>query len=172
MGIAVKRVYEPASPADGMRVLVDRLWPRGLAKSTARIDLWPRDLSPSDKLRKWYGHDPKKWPEFKRRYRAELAGHAEALRELAAQARRRRVTLLFGSKSYLQTLASHLHYRIGLYLIAFYLNPAEVAFYSIAINMTNPILQIPNAVGTVIFPKLAGGSESSTHQRTSITKMS
>ena len=98
MVIKVKRVYEPASTADGLRVLVDRLWPRGLSKSAARIDLWPRDLSPSDALRKWYGHDPQKWPEFKRRYRAELAGQGEALRSLAAQARRRRVTLLFGSK--------------------------------------------------------------------------
>jgi O-antigen/teichoic acid export membrane protein len=80
-----------------------------------------------------------------------------------------RATLLFGTKSYLQTLASHLHYRVGLYLVAYYLNPAEVAFYSIAINVTNPILHIPDAVGTVIFPKLAGSSDASAHHRTSLT---
>lgn len=80
-----------------------------------------------------------------------------------------RSTLTFGLKSYLQTLASHLHYRIGLYLVAYYLNPAEVAFYSIAINVTNPILHIPDAVGTVIFPKLAGSSAADAHQRTSVT---
>jgi O-antigen/teichoic acid export membrane protein len=79
-----------------------------------------------------------------------------------------RSTLVFGTKSYLQTLAAHLHYRIGLYLVAFYLNPTEVAFYSIAINVTNPILHIPDAVGTVIFPKLAGSSEAAAHQRTSL----
>jgi O-antigen/teichoic acid export membrane protein len=80
-----------------------------------------------------------------------------------------RSTLTFGFKSYLQTLAAHLHYRIDLYLIALFLNPAEVAFYSIAINMTNPILQIPDAVGTVIFPKLAGSSDASAHARTAVT---
>ena len=80
-----------------------------------------------------------------------------------------RGTLAFGSKSYLQTLAAHLHYRIDLYLIAYFLNPAEVAFYSIAVNMTNPILQIPDAVGTVIFPKLAGSSEATAHARTAVT---
>ena len=80
-----------------------------------------------------------------------------------------RGTLGFGLKSYLQTLAAHLHYRIDLYLIAFFLSPAEVAFYSIAVNMTNPILQIPDAIGTVIFPKLAGSSDESAHARTAVT---
>ncbi len=70
-----------------------------------------------------------------------------------------RGTLSFGAKSYVQTLAAHLHYRIDLYLIALLLNPEQVAFYSIAVNMTNPILQIPDAIGTVIFPKLAGSSD-------------
>jgi O-antigen/teichoic acid export membrane protein len=78
-------------------------------------------------------------------------------------------TLVFGTKSYLQTLASHLHYRVDLYLIAYFLDPAQVAFYSIAVNVTNPILQIPDAIGTVIFPKLAGSSDASAHNRTSIT---
>ena len=94
----MKRVYEPASPADGMRVLVDRLWPRGLSKAAARIDLWARELSPSDELRRWYRHEAKKWPEFKRRYRAELTARADELENLARQTRRRKVTLLFGSK--------------------------------------------------------------------------
>jgi uncharacterized protein YeaO (DUF488 family) len=98
VSIYVKRVYEPASPTDGLRVLVDRLWPRGLSKATAQIDQWARDLAPSDSLRRWYQHDVAKWPEFKRRYRAELAGQADALRALSQQARRRRVTLLFGSR--------------------------------------------------------------------------
>jgi uncharacterized protein YeaO (DUF488 family) len=97
MGISVKRVYEPYASTDGLRVLVDRLWPRGLAKAAARIDRWERDLSPSDALRKWYRHDAEKWPEFKRRYRAELAGRADALDALSQLARRRKVTLLFGS---------------------------------------------------------------------------
>ncbi len=80
-----------------------------------------------------------------------------------------RGTLSFGAKSYLQTLAAHLHYRIDLYLIALLLNPEQVAFYSIAVNMTNPILQIPDAIGTVIFPKLAGSSDESAHARTAVT---
>jgi O-antigen/teichoic acid export membrane protein len=80
-----------------------------------------------------------------------------------------RGTLSFGAKSYVQTLAAHLHYRIDLYLIALLLNPEQVAFYSIAVNMTNPILQIPDAIGTVIFPKLAGSSDESAHERTAVT---
>ena len=77
--------------------------------------------------------------------------------------------LEFGAKSYIQTLAAHLHYRIDLYLIALLLNPEQVAFYSIAVNMTHPILQIPDAIGTVIFPKLAGSSDAAAHQRTAVT---
>jgi O-antigen/teichoic acid export membrane protein len=80
-----------------------------------------------------------------------------------------RGTLSFGAKSYVQTLAAHLHYRIDLYLIALLLNPEQVAFYSIAVNMTNPILQIPDAIGTVIFPKLAGSSDQAAHERTAVT---
>jgi O-antigen/teichoic acid export membrane protein len=78
-------------------------------------------------------------------------------------------TLSFGAKSYIQTLAAHLHYRIDLYLIALLLSPEQVAFYSIAVNMTHPILQIPDAIGTVIFPKLAGSSDASAHERTAVT---
>jgi uncharacterized protein YeaO (DUF488 family) len=98
MAVAVKRVYDPPSANDGLRVLIDRLWPRGLSKSAARIDIWARELSPSNELRKWYGHEAVKWPEFKRRYRAELNAQADALKALASEGRRRKVTLLFGSK--------------------------------------------------------------------------
>ena len=98
MPIAVRRVYEPPAASDGLRVLIDRLWPRGLSRAAACVDMWAKDLSPSTTLRQWYGHDPQKWPEFKRRYREELVAKADALADLATQARRRKVTLLFGSK--------------------------------------------------------------------------
>ena len=80
--IRVKRVYEPAKGADGFRVLVDRLWPRGLSKAQAHVDLWLRDVAPSDALRKWFAHDPDKWPEFRRRYHTELKEKTDALRSL------------------------------------------------------------------------------------------
>ena len=70
--LKLKRVYEPPEPTDGKRILVDRLWPRGRSKRAAAVDRWLRDLGPSDALRKWFGHDPERWPEFRRRYRAEL----------------------------------------------------------------------------------------------------
>jgi uncharacterized protein YeaO (DUF488 family) len=96
--IRVKRAYEPPARTDGARVLVDRLWPRGLARDRARIDAWIKDVAPSDGLRRWFGHDPGKWPEFRRRYRAELARNP-ALTELKELARSRRtVTLLFAAK--------------------------------------------------------------------------
>jgi len=98
MPIAVKRVYEPPAPNDGVRVLVDRLWPRGLSKSAARIDLWVRELAPSNELRRWYAHDAKKWPEFKRRFSVELKTRADALKALALEARKQKVTLLFASR--------------------------------------------------------------------------
>ncbi len=98
MPIAVKRVYDPPSPTDGLRVLVDRLWPRGVAKTTARIDRWAKELAPSTALRQWYAHDPAKWPEFQRRYAAELATQGAALDELAQAAAAGPVTLLFASK--------------------------------------------------------------------------
>lgn len=95
--IRVKRVYDPPEPDDGLRVLVDRLWPRGLSKESAHIDLWLRDIAPSNELRKWYGHDPAKWDEFRRRYAQELAEHQDAVRELEARLSSP-VTLLFSSK--------------------------------------------------------------------------
>jgi len=97
--IVTKRVYEPYSKRDGYRVLVDRLWPRGLTKAKAHVDLWAREIAPSTELRKWYAHDPDRWAEFQRRYRAELK-HAEAkalLADLRRRARRGRVTLVYSS---------------------------------------------------------------------------
>ena len=97
MTVALKRAYEAASDSDGTRVLVDRLWPRGVTKAKARIDVWLKDVAPSTQLRKWFGHDPGKWTEFQRRYRAELKG-SEALAELRKLARERHVTLVYGAK--------------------------------------------------------------------------
>lgn len=95
--VRLKRAYEPPARADGTRVLVDRLWPRGLSKDKARVDLWLRDVAPSTGLREWFGHDPGKWPEFRRRYRAELAGNT-ALAELRALCRAGTVTLLYAAR--------------------------------------------------------------------------
>ncbi|MDR7514965.1 MAG: DUF488 family protein [Armatimonadota bacterium] len=98
--LRVRRVYEPPEPQDGFRVLVDRLWPRGLSKEAARVDLWARELAPSDRLRRWFGHDPVKWEEFRRRYREELSRSParELVQQLAERARHGTVTLVFGAR--------------------------------------------------------------------------
>ena len=96
--VALKRVYEPTSASDGRRILVDRLWPRGLTKRAADVDEWLKEVAPSTELRKWFGHDPARWPEFKRRYRRELRAHRDAVDRIARLAARRRVTLVFGAK--------------------------------------------------------------------------
>ncbi len=97
--IKLKRVYLPAAKADGCRVLVDRLWPRGLSKRKAAVGHWLRDVAPSTALRKWYGHEPRRWPEFQRRYAKELKGQKDALAELKALLKRHKtVTFLFSSK--------------------------------------------------------------------------
>jgi uncharacterized protein YeaO (DUF488 family) len=96
--IALKRIYEPVAKDDGARILVDRLWPRGLATAKARLDLWLRDIAPSDELRHWFGHDPKRWPEFKRRYRAELKGRSDELKPIRDALGKGKVTLLFAAK--------------------------------------------------------------------------
>ena len=96
--IKIKRIYEPTSKEDGIRILVDRLWPCGITKEKARLDLWLKDVGPSDGLRKWYGHDPEKWPEFRRRYFRELEEKKELLGTIRAEAKKRKVTLLFGAK--------------------------------------------------------------------------
>ena len=94
----VKRVYEPASREDGLRVLVDRVWPRGVSKSKAAIDQWMKDVAPSTALRQWFGHDPERWTEFRRRYRAELARRPELLKELRAIARKSVLTLVYSAR--------------------------------------------------------------------------
>jgi uncharacterized protein YeaO (DUF488 family) len=96
--IRVKRVYEPAAASDGVRVLVDRLWPRGLSKERAAVALWLKDVAPSTELRKWFAHDGAKWREFQARYRRELCGVREALKRLKTLGRRQTVTLLFGAR--------------------------------------------------------------------------
>lgn len=97
--IRIKRAYERPDPSDGIRILVDRLWPRGISKETARIETWRKDLAPTGALRKWFGHDPRKWEEFQARYRNELdaAGKTEALKELAGRAKTETVTLLYAA---------------------------------------------------------------------------
>ena len=94
---SIKRVYETASSDDGLRILVDRLWPRGLSKDRAKIDLWLRDVAPSTELRRWFNHEPEKWDEFRRRYFAELTDNAAA-RSVSEEASRSKVTLLFAAK--------------------------------------------------------------------------
>ncbi len=96
--IRIKRIYDPASPGDGRRILIDRLWPRGLKKEEARFDEWLKDLAPSDELRKWFSHDPAKWNEFQKRYRSELRGKAELLERLRTEARKGTVTLLYSAR--------------------------------------------------------------------------
>lgn len=99
--VQVRRVYEEPEPEDGTRVLVDRIWPRGLTRAKAALNEWCKDVAPSDELRKWYGHDPGRFEEFGRRYRLELQGprQAEALSHLRGLAKDRRLTLLTGTRT-------------------------------------------------------------------------
>jgi uncharacterized protein YeaO (DUF488 family) len=96
--LKIKRVYDPAERGDGERILVDRLWPRGLSKRAAAVDEWMKDLGPSHELRRWFGHDPRRWTEFRRRYVAELRTQREPLMAIARKATRDAVTLLFGAR--------------------------------------------------------------------------
>ena len=98
MAVRIKRAYEPADAADGYRVLIDRIWPRGVSKEAARLDEWPRDLAPSSELRRWFGHEPSKFDAFRRRYRAELVGHPEKLSELRRRGRRGTLTLVYSAR--------------------------------------------------------------------------
>ena len=98
MPIDLKRAYDPPATSDGHRILVDRVWPRGIARDDLQIDAWLKDLAPSTGLRKWFGHDPAKWDEFRRRYTVELEQRSEALGELAEKARAGHVTLIFSAK--------------------------------------------------------------------------
>ena len=94
----LKRVYERPEPSDGRRILVDRLWPRGLTRRKAAVDEWMKEIAPSPELRRWFRHDSAKWAEFSRRYRRELRAQGPALRALAALAARRRVTLVYSAR--------------------------------------------------------------------------
>jgi len=98
MTIDLKRVYDPPATSDGRRILVDRIWPRGITKADLQIDAWLKDLAPSTELRKWFGHDPAKWDEFRKRYAGELEQRSEALEELLEKARAGHVTLVFSAK--------------------------------------------------------------------------
>ncbi len=95
--IQVKRVYDPYSPNDGARYLVERLWPRGIKKESLHVDQWLKDVAPSPELRRWFNHDPGKWAEFKRKYRAELDAHPDVWRPLLAAARCDNVTLFYSA---------------------------------------------------------------------------
>ncbi len=96
--LRIKRVYDPPGKSDGVRILVDRMWPRGLSKERAAVDLWLRDLAPSGELRKWFGHDPERWAQFRQRYRRELGEHEENLKEIRAHTRQGDVTLLYAAR--------------------------------------------------------------------------
>ena len=97
--IRVKRVYTECSNKDGVRILVDRVWPRGFTKARARIDIWRKDLAPSTSLRKWFGHDPARWQDFRKRYRRELteSGALKALKELVQRSGRHPITLIYSA---------------------------------------------------------------------------
>jgi len=96
--IKLKRAYDAAAPGDGTRILVDRLWPRGAKRSALRLDAWLRELAPSDSLRRWFAHDPKKWAAFRRRYAAELDATPAAIAQLRTAARRGTVTFVYGAR--------------------------------------------------------------------------
>ena len=95
--LSLKRAYEPAAPEDGYRILIDRLWPRGVSKEKAALDDWIKEIAPSTHLRKWFGHDPGRWCEFQRRYRAELREHTEQLDRIRDLAKARHVTLVYSA---------------------------------------------------------------------------
>ncbi len=97
--VTLKRIYEKPNKSDGFRVLVDRLWPRGVSKEKAALDLWLKGIAPSDVLRKWFGHDPKKWMAFKTKYRAEIKRNKEAFNELKEIVKKQKnITLLYAAK--------------------------------------------------------------------------
>jgi uncharacterized protein YeaO (DUF488 family) len=97
--VKLKRIYEPADKDDGYRVLVDRLWPRGISKEEAKLDLWLKEIAPSNELRKWFNHDPQKWPEFKNKYRQEIKDNPQPLKQLEKIIKDNKiVTILYGAK--------------------------------------------------------------------------
>ena len=118
MAVSLKRIYEKPDSKDGYRVLVDRLWPRGISKDDAELDEWMKEIAPSDELRKWFHSNPAEWDEFRKRYLSELKKHKEKLLSLARRAKKEKVTLLFSSrnedrnnalvlKQYLEMLKTH-----------------------------------------------------------------
>ncbi len=117
MKLKIQRIYAPADTGAALRVLVDRLWPRGLSKTAARVDLWAKDLAPSKELRQWFAHEEEKWPQFKARYFAELDGRAEAVDHLLAQIEPHGAVLLYASKepryNNAQALKEYLETRAG-----------------------------------------------------------
>lgn len=96
--VCIRRIYDDAQPDDGARVLVDRLWPRGISKDRAALTVWLKDVAPSTALRHWFGHDPARWDEFQKRYRAELDANPDAVQQLLAFARKGKLTLLYGAR--------------------------------------------------------------------------
>lgn len=98
MDVNIKRVYDHPEKSDGYRVLVDRVWPRGMTKEKANVDLWLKEIAPSTDLRKWFGHDPAKWTEFKKRYTLELKKNKDAVQQLKDQSDGRRITLVYSAK--------------------------------------------------------------------------
>ncbi len=111
--LTIKRIYDEPAAGDGYRVLVDRLWPRGVAKDRAKIDLWMKEIAPGDELRKWFSHDPERWDEFRKRYREELNGRQEELEKLRRIVREHAVvTLLFAAKDELHNNAAALREMI------------------------------------------------------------
>ena len=98
MSVRLKRAYEPPAPSDGYRVLIDRLWPRGVARANAGLDEWAKELAPSTELRRWFGHDPARFAEFRERYVEELSAQKEKLRELRGRARETTLTLVYGAR--------------------------------------------------------------------------
>lgn len=97
MSVMMKRAYDPVAKGDGQRVLVDRLWPRGITKAQARVDLWLKEVAPTTELRQWFNHEPEKWPEFQKRYKAELKANP-AYAELKAMAKEGDLTLVYSAK--------------------------------------------------------------------------
>jgi uncharacterized protein YeaO (DUF488 family) len=96
--VRLKRAYEAPEKADGARILVDRLWPRGVSKEEAKLDEWIKEIAPSTELRTWFGHDPRRWDEFRERYREELADHSETLKDLRRRAREGPITLVYSAR--------------------------------------------------------------------------
>ncbi|MCC7400540.1 MAG: DUF488 domain-containing protein [Chitinophagaceae bacterium] len=96
--VSIKRVYEPPEKSDGFRILIDRLWPRGLSKEKAKVDLWLKEIAPSTELRKWFGHDPEKWPVFQKKYSAEIKNNKASLDILRSKIKEKKVTLVYGAK--------------------------------------------------------------------------